>query len=244
MGLKLDSVIPWGRSMEEYIKMFNLTHRDLQLRILDCAGGPASFNATMTRKGYSVLSCDPVYEFTVSEIAKRIQAVYPIVIEGVQVDQNNFVWREIKSPAHLGQVRMAAMNQFLEDFPQGLQAGRYVTAALPTLPFSQDQFDLALCSHFLFTYSKQFSEPFHLAAIVELCRVATEVRVFPLLNLAGETSPHLQPVISELNRRGYQSAIARVDYEFQPGGNQLLHVHLSKDEANSIQCRRIFSRTA
>ena len=151
MGLKLDSVIPWGRSMEEYIRMFNLTSRDFQLRILDCAGGPASFNAAMTGKGYSVISCDPVYQFSVSEITRRIQEVYPVVIGGVQVDQSSFVWRDIKSPAHLGQVRMAAMNQFLEDFPQGLQAGRYVTAASPVLPFDRGQFDLALCSHFLFT---------------------------------------------------------------------------------------------
>ncbi len=228
MGLKLDRVIPWGRSMEEYVRMFNLTPRDLQLKILDCAGGPASFNTTMTRQGYSVISCDPVYQFTACEITRRIQEVYPVVIEGVQVDQNSFVWRDINSPTHLGQVRMAAMNQFLEDFPQGLQEGRYVTAELPTLPFSQDQFDLALCSHFLFTYSEQLSEAFHLDAIAELCRVATEVRIFPLLNLAGEPSPHLQPIISQLNRRGYQLEIKMVGYEFQPGGNQLLQLYLSK----------------
>lgn len=229
MGLKLDRVIPWGRSMEEYVRMFNLTSKDCQLRILDCAGGPASFNAGMTGKGYSVISCDPVYQFTVSEITSRIQEVYPVVIGGVQADQSSFVWRDIKSPTHLGQVRMAAMNQFLTDFPKGVQEGRYVTAALPFLPFNKDQFDLALCSHFLFTYSEQFSETFHLDAIAELCRVATEVRIFPLLNLAGEISPHLQPVISELNRQGYQSAIARVDYEFQPGGNQFLRVCLSNE---------------
>jgi hypothetical protein len=229
MGLKLDRVIPWGRSMEEYVRMFNLTPRDLQLKILDCAGGPASFNTTMTRQGYSVISCDPVYQFTACEINRRIQEVYPVVIGGVQADQSSFVWRDIKSPAQLGQVRMAAMDQFLEDFPQGLQEGRYVAAELPTLPFSQDQFDLALCSHFLFTYSEQLSEVFHLDAIAELCRVAAEVRIFPLLNLAGEISPHLQPVISALNRQGYQSEIERVDYEFQPGGNQFLRVYLSKE---------------
>ena len=69
MGLKLENVIPWGRSLEEYVRMFNLTPEDLKLAILDCAGGPASFNAEMTGQGYNVISCDPVYHFTADEIA-------------------------------------------------------------------------------------------------------------------------------------------------------------------------------
>jgi hypothetical protein len=77
---------------------------------------------------------------------------------------------------------MAAMQQFLEDFPQGIQQGRYIISELPVLPFDTEQFDLALCSHFLFTYSDLLSQDFHLASIRELCRVAQEVRIFPLLN--------------------------------------------------------------
>jgi len=65
MGFKLENVIPWGRSLEEYIRMFALTPEDLRCSILDCAGGPASFNVEMTRKGYKVVSCDPVYLLSV-----------------------------------------------------------------------------------------------------------------------------------------------------------------------------------
>jgi hypothetical protein len=52
MGLKLNQVIPWGRSLAEYIEMFHLTPKALSGQILDCAAGPASFNAEMTRQGY------------------------------------------------------------------------------------------------------------------------------------------------------------------------------------------------
>jgi len=31
-----------GRSKPEYVRMFSLTQADLQLRIVDCAAGPAS----------------------------------------------------------------------------------------------------------------------------------------------------------------------------------------------------------
>ena len=64
MSLKLDRVIPWGRCLDEYIGMFSLTSSDLKLAILDCAGGPASFNAEMNRQGQKVISCDRDYPCT------------------------------------------------------------------------------------------------------------------------------------------------------------------------------------
>lgn len=230
MGLKLDSVVPWGRSLEEYIKMFYLTYNDLKRKILDCAGGPASFNAEMTRRGHQVISCDPIYQFSANTIAKRIEETYPTVINGAVANQDKFVWTEIESPAKLGEIRMAAMRQFLEDFSLGCRERRYVTAELPHLPFKTSQFDLALCSHFLFLYSEQFSVRFHIDAIAELCRVAKEVRIFPILNMSGEVSPQLEPVIKELKERGYSLQIRRVSYEFQRGGNQLLHVCLKSQQ--------------
>ena len=120
---------------------------------------------------------------------------------------------------------MAAMRQFLEDFPTGMHEGRYVTDELPNLSFNTGQFDLALCGHLLFTYSDQLSEDFHLASILEMCRVANEVRIFPLLvHFSGEISPLLQPIMNRLQELGYKVEIKQVPYEFQKGGNQLLKV--------------------
>lgn len=224
MGLKLDRVIPWGRCLDEYIGMFHLTSADRKLKILDCAGGPASFNAEMTRQGNQVISCDPVYEFSAVEIADRIQETYQRVIDGVRANVDDYLWTNIESPTKLGEVRMAAMQQFLADFPQGIEEGRYVTGELPILPFENDQFDLALCSHFLFTYSDQFTEEFHRESIREMCRIAREVRIFPLLKISGEPSPFLAPIIEELKRQGYKVEVQDVSYEFQKGGDQLLRV--------------------
>ncbi|GAB4196352.1 MAG: SAM-dependent methyltransferase [Coleofasciculaceae cyanobacterium] len=228
MGLKLEKVIPWGRSLAEYIRMFDLTAEQLKMIILDCAGGPASFNAEMTRQGYNVISCDPVYQFSADEIAQRIQETYPILINGVKANWENYTWQDIQSPEEMGRIRMSAMQQFLKDFPFGLQQGRYVIGELPMLPFDTKQFDLALCSHFLFTYSDLLSLEFHLASIQELCRVAGEVRIFPLLNISGEISSLLLSVIKELAAQGYNWEIQQVPYEFQKGGNQLLRVWRTK----------------
>lgn len=225
MAYKLENVVPWGRNLNEYIKMFNLTSKELQLKILDCAGGPASFNVEMTKQGYSVISSDPIYQFSVVEITQRIQETAQKIVEGTQATRDAFVWEDIQSPEHLKEVRMAAMAKFLEDLPTGIQQGRYITSELPTLPFDNNQFELALCSHFLFTYSDLLSEEFHLASIQELCRVATEVRIFPLLNSFSAEVSELVPLVRKsLSLQGYNLEIKQVPYEFQKGGNQMLKI--------------------
>ena len=47
---------------------------------------------------------------------------------------------------------------------------------------------MALCSHLLFLYSDHLDAAFHRAAIRDLCRVAGEVRIFPLLALGGRVA--------------------------------------------------------
>ena len=66
---------------------------------------------------------------------------------------------------------------------RALSEGRYRNGELPTLPFADRSFDLALSSHFLFLYTEQFDESFHSSSIAEMGRVADEVRIFPLLAL-------------------------------------------------------------
>jgi hypothetical protein len=221
--LKLEDVVPWGRSFEEYGRMFDLAG-GVAGSVLDCASGPSSFNAEATCKGYRVVSCDPIYRFSAGEIASRIEETYEVVLAGARTNKARYVWDRIGSPEELGEVRMAAMHRFLEDFPQGSALGRYRTDALPDLGFEDDEFDLALCSHLLFTYSEQLTLDFHVASIKEMCRVADEARIFPLLNYDGAQSSLFVPVVKELRAQGYETKIQPVPYEFQRGGDRLLSV--------------------
>jgi SAM-dependent methyltransferase len=224
MGIQLEQVVPWGRSLHEYRRMFSMTPVDLQKTILDCGSGPASFNAEITQQGGRVISCDPIYQFSVEQIQQRIDETYDLLLEKVQASLEAYLWHDLGSPEQMGQLRMAAMQQFFQDFPQGLQAGRYQVATLPTLPYRDRQFDLALCSHLLFTYSDHLSEAFHLQAIEELCRVAAEVRIFPLLKVSGEPSPFVPGIVESLRQRGDRVEIVEVNYEFQKGGHQMLSI--------------------
>jgi len=67
-GVTINEAYPWGRSFDEYRRMFNLTEDDLAGRIVGCADGPAAFNGGMRRRGKRVISCDPLYAFTGAEI--------------------------------------------------------------------------------------------------------------------------------------------------------------------------------
>jgi hypothetical protein len=220
----INEVVPWGRSYEEYIRMFNLTRDELQLKILGCGDGPAGFNSRMNRQGYTVVSVDPLYKFTALEIKTRIDEVYDLVIEQTRQNQNKFIWDTIGSLEELGKIRMSAMEEFLQDYEAGRTEGRYIAAGLPELPFSDRTFDLAICSHFLFLYSAQLSFEFHRQAVLDLCRVAGEVRIFPLLDMDCRTSPHVSPIIRDLSETGLRVEIQSVPYEFQRGGNRMMKI--------------------
>lgn len=221
--MQLSDVIPWGRSLDEYTQMFALTTDDLAKRLLGCGDGPASFNAELSARDGDITSVDPIYRFDAEQIRVRINAVYPEVMAQLARHRDDYVWTRIESIEALGQARLQAMHAFLEDYAQHRGSGRYIDAALPALPFADDSFDLAVCSHYLFLYSAHVSQHAHLQSMVELCRVAHEVRVYPLLSLNdNRPSPHLEPVMSALTQLGITVSRVPVDYEFQKGATEML----------------------
>jgi hypothetical protein len=224
MAFKYEEAVPWGRSFDEYVHMFHLSTEDLHRKILGCADGPAGFNAGMFRKGKRVVSCDPLYQFSAAQIEQRIDATYEDVIGQTRLNRDKFVWEHIASPEELGRIRLEAMRDFLEDFEGGKNDGRYVAGQLPNLPFAPLSFELALSSHFLFMYSDSLSITFHQQALEELCRVAHEVRIFPLLTYNAEPSSFVTPIVSHLQKMGRIVSIEKVPYEFQRGGNVMMKI--------------------
>ncbi|MBT5231366.1 MAG: SAM-dependent methyltransferase [Methylococcales bacterium] len=220
--MELNDIVPWGRSFLEYKEIFSLTDSELKKKILGCGDGPACFNAELTASGGNVVSVDPVYQFNEAQIRSRIDAVYPQVMAQVSQNAADFVWQSIASVAELGKVRMQAMSLFLNDYTEGKAAQRYVEGALPELPFADAEFDLALCSHYLFLYSDHVSQENHLLSLLELCRVAKEVRIYPLITLSGDVSKHLDPVISLLKKNNVKVSLQTVQYQFQKGATQML----------------------
>lgn len=224
MVMQLEKVVPFGRSMDEYEHMFVLSEADLNGKIIGVGDGPASFNAEMSGLGKTVVSVDPLYVFSAEQIENQFYSVVDNIIAQVKATPGDWVWSYHRSPQHLKENRVKALHAFVADYDNGKSKGRYVVGELPRLNFEKNTFDLALCSHFLFLYSDQLSYEFHRASVLEMLRVASEVRIFPLLTLMLEVSPHLQPLVEELKAEGISVSVEKVGYELQRGGNEMLRI--------------------
>ncbi|KST66113.1 hypothetical protein [Mastigocoleus testarum] len=231
--MKLNEVVPWGRSLEEYKSMFNMNETDLNKKILGCGDGPASFNSEMTALGYSVISIDPIYQFSAVQIKERIQANYEPIISQVKQNDDRYMWNNFRDADELGRARLAVMEKFLSDYQADNSSQRYLPLCLPTLDFPDGRnahalrayrFELCLCSHLLFLYSEHLSLDFHISSIYELMRIAPEIRIFPLVKLDCKRSPYIDSVIQEFSEQGFQVEVQNVSYEFQKGGDQMLKI--------------------
>ncbi|WP_310603377.1 SAM-dependent methyltransferase [Anaerosporobacter sp.] len=221
MAFQLNNVVPWGRNLEEYQMMFQLDESDISKKIAGFGDGPASFNYEATQKGYSVTSFDPIYQFTKEQLQQRIEETRVTVMKQMEENTDSFVWTNIKNLDELEDIRMSAMKVFLEDYEKGKQEKRYIYHELPEgLSIEDNTFDIGLSSHFLLMYTA-LGYDFHIQAISEMLRVCKEVRIFPLLDLAGEDSEMIQDVIQYFKEK-YTVEIRDTEYEFQKGGNKLL----------------------
>lgn len=230
--MKLEKVVPFGRSLDEYKNMFALSEGDLEKAIVGVGDGPASFNAEMWGLGKSVVSIDPLYVFQAEEIERQFDAVVDGIIEQVKSTPADWVWSYHGSPDYLKQNRRRVLRRFIADYDGGKADGRYLVGELPGLDFEDGRFELALCSHLLFLYSGHLSYEFHLASILEMLRVAAEVRIFPLLTLMLERSPYVQPVMKAVTAMGFLANVEKVNYELQKGGDEMLRIRRSTRPLN------------
>lgn len=220
MAFELEKIVPWGRNLEEYKLMFNLSEVDLKMKIAGFGDGPASFNMESTLAGYDVTSYDPIYGFSKDEIKKRIEDTSEIVIKQMEINHNNYLWDKIKDIKELKDLRMSAMNKFLEDYESGKKEKRYICHELPNKIKKEDStYEIGLSSHFLLMYTS-LGYDFHIKAIEEMLRVCEEVRIFPIVDLDGKESDLSTKVIKYFNKK-YVVKIIKTEYEFQKGDNKL-----------------------
>ena len=217
MTANIQLELPPGRSFEEYIQMFNLTAKDLARPMIGCGDGLSSFNTRMKELGYSVVSCDPIYRKSIPEIKSDMAANRGATIQTPRnrVEDNFWLYNN----------HNAVFDEFFADYEAGKREGRYLPYGLPRLPFADQAFEIALCSHFLFTHA-DLGQAFHAAAIREMLRVAKDARIFPLIDLQCRKPEFLEPVMAELRRQGYQAAIKKVDYGFYENGMEMMRVRL------------------
>lgn len=94
---------------------------------------------------------------------------------------------------------------------------------LSKLPFPDQSFDLALCFNILFVEEEKPAEDYRLSSVLELIRVASEVRIFPLVDKLSRPSQHLGPILQTLQQKGFGVELRQIK---QAGdtGNALLRI--------------------
>ena len=212
------------RSFEEYRAMFALTENDLAGRILDCPGGGSSFTATAAARGSDVIAVDPVYATPRKQLAARVEEELARGSRWAEANADRYVWNFYGDLAGHARVRADSARLFIADLEA--RRARYLAAALPALPIPDDDVDLVLSSHLLFTYADRLDAEFHLAALREMLRVSRgEVRVYPLVDQAGRPVHDLiDHLVDALAAAGAHATIESVGYEFQRGATTMLRV--------------------
>ncbi len=214
------------RSFDEYRAMFALTDGDLTGRILDCPGGGSSFTATATARGADARAVDPVYATPVERLTARIDEELGRGSRWAEANADRHVWDFYRALAGHARLRAESGRLFTHDLAR--HPGRYLPAALANLPFPDGDVDVVLSSHLLFTYADRLDADFHLAGLREMARVSrAEVRVYPLVDQAGQALPELvDRLVAELTREGVRAAIEPVGYEFQRGATSMLRLRV------------------
>ncbi|WP_054811139.1 class I SAM-dependent methyltransferase [Nocardia arizonensis] len=219
-----------ARSLAEYRAIFALTDAELRDRsVLDCPGGAASFTAEASELGAHVTAIDPIYARPASELRALALAEAERGNMWARTHYDRRRWDWYGSPEEHRRIRDAAATRFGTDITA--HPGHYVAAALPSLPFPDDSFDLVLSSHLLFSYADRLDARFHLMALLELSRVSRrETRLYPLVDHRGVPQDDLVAQLrTELHDKGIRTDIRDVDYEFHPGATSILVLHAPAD---------------
>jgi len=215
-------VLVTSRAYDEYVAFFDLDASALiGKRVLDCSAGASSFVARLHRLGVDAVAVDPAYDLPHDRLAE-VAATGLRDGNAIAADfPDRFTWQWYGSVEAREKMRTRALAEFVLDLAE--HPSRYVAASLPTLPFDDGAFDLAVCSHLLFTWADQLGYDWHLASLRELARVANEARVFPtVMQGAGDAVPFWDDLMAALRADGLVVDVRKVDYEFQVGAREML----------------------
>lgn len=220
MKLETPLIPSWVHSLDDYQHMFALAEHDLTRSILDYPASISSFNAEMYACGHTVISADSHYNLIPFDMSKHVDNIIQHLATHLHQYADRIQGEGEKTLENIVNAWNHYAQMFVTDYSHGKLEGRYRVAQLPTLPFADFEFELALCSDLLFRSKEMLPE----RMIAELCRVAHEVRVFPLLDAQGEVSATLGAVMLNLQHANFGVEVREVPYKLQKGSNAMLRI--------------------
>jgi hypothetical protein len=191
-----------GFTLNDYIQMFDLTDSDLTRKILDYNAGCASFTQELALNNPGVMACDNLYQHSPAVLWDKLN----------HLAMNSNAIKALLTPAFINE-RAQHIPQMMAHYAK-VGSTHYLNSKIENLIFPDEAFHLALSAYALFTVTDHLSETYHINAILELLRVANEVRIFPLTNLQGKVSPYIGTILSGLQQQGLDTEIKT--RQFQP----------------------------
>lgn len=181
-------------NFKDYQAIFDLNGLSHERRLLTFPAGLSSVTAEAQQQGYHLLSADPYYDLDQHEMSKRVDQVIQALTESESCAELVKQWTE---NAHI----------FLSDYNKDKQ-NYYRWVELPTFPFKDFEFDLLLSTDFIFHRAIKKPEKI----LMEFCRVASEIRLYPLLNEKDEIPSNLGEVMMLLQKENYGVEVREVPY--------------------------------
>lgn len=226
-------LVLWGHDLDEYREMFELSDAQLSAKLLELGSGPTAVNGQLTQLGGHITSCDQLFSKDINELKKHVNDEFNFMMEEIRQDQSMFNWDAYGSIDNFFAKRRQGIESFFCDYNQDLEQKRYQAITDDQLPFDDFQFDLAFCSHYLFANIDNQDVEHHVNVIKEMCRVAQEARIFPLIDRFTNVSELLGPVLLQLQQANFGVEVKQVNYSLQEKGNAMLRVWPLQCEVNS-----------
>ncbi|SFL70709.1 hypothetical protein SAMN04487943_103206 [Gracilibacillus orientalis] len=226
--LDLNRIIFIGRIYQEYLNMFSLSESELKgKKILDCPAGACSFTAVGNKSGLDITACDIAYDHSVESLKQKGLQDIEHAMEHMEKAKSNYKWDYFSDIAGLKKNRLSALHDCTNDMKKSTE--KYIAVNLPSLPFKDGEFDILLSAHFLFMYGDRLDYPFHIETLNELLRVTKEeIRIFPIVDLAGKRYEHLDKIITYLIDQSCIVEVVNVPYEFQANANSMLKIKVQR----------------
>lgn len=224
-SMELSKIIFIGRTFDEYMSMFDLKLDEIKgLKILDAPGGACSFNSVANAIGTDVTSIDIAYYHSPEDLYIKGMEDITHAMTALTKAHGQYIWEYFENVNDLARHRREALDTCFEHMQSSPQS--YIASTLPELPFQNDEFDLTLCAHFLFTYADRLDYEFHQSTISEYLRVTKqEVRIFPLVDLSSNRYKDMDRLLAFIQQLGWKTEEQEVDYEFQKNANSMLRIY-------------------
>lgn len=205
-----------GRTFDDYRAMFLLSDEEIRnARILDCPGGTSDFGLVVRERGGDAVSADPLYNLGAEELRRRITLDRQAMSRYAR--ENRCLYADGAESAFASW--KTSQNAFLEDYERDAarELRHYRRAALPSLPFPDDHFDIVVSAFLLFVYDTTFDVEFHCRALTELARVSSgTVRVHPVGDEHGRPYPHLGQLEAALPQFAFEFTAVSGVYRSRP----------------------------